>query len=454
MKTWLKLLAFVLMGYACLGRGFAHLGVPLLYIGECVLLAGVLTVVRYGGIGVVARLPIVWIWAAFACWGAVRTIPFLSTYGLDAARDAVTWGYGIFAVIVAGFLLRTGKTMLVVDRYLGWAQWFLILVPVPLVLTYLIDVFIPTPLSGSVSLIQVRAGDAAVHLGGVLAFVMLGLAKEQSTPRRYLYWLKTLLALVGFVISAAIVACASRAALMALITATIVAVMLRPSATFILGSIPIVTAALLLVMVNPTWNMSQGRQVSPQQIFNNFKTSFSSNPSDVDLDDSRQYRLQWWNTILQYTIHGEYLWQGKGFGVNLAQDDEFTVSDDDATRSPHNALLCILARSGVTGLALWAVLQAVFAGSLIRAYLLARRARSNWWTSVNVWLLAYWAAFTVNSAFDVYMESPQGGIPFWSFFGLGIALLYIQSAAHKDGSFGVSRFTNLVASGQPDSPTV
>lgn len=453
MKAWLRLLAFALMGYACLGRGFAHLGVRPLYIGECVLIAGVLTAVRPRGIGVAVRLPIVWIWAAFACWGALRTIPFLGTYGLDAARDAVTWGYGIFAVLVAGFLLTTGQTTSVVcSSYLRWAQWFLILVPVPLVLTYLFGVFVPTPLSASVSLIDVKRGNAAVHLAGVLAFMIVGLADERATHKSYLGWLKTLLALVGFMISAAIVACASRSALLVLITATIVAVMLRPSARFILGSIPIITVALLLVIANPTYTMSQGRELSPQQIFKNFQTSFSSNPRDLDLDETREYRLQWWNTIIQYTIHGEYFWQGKGFGINLGQDDEFNASEDDDTRSPHNAFLCILARSGVIGLALWAVLQAVFVGSLIQAYRAARRARSNWWTSVNAWLLAYWAAFIVNSAFDVYLESPQGGIPFWSFFGLGIALLYVQSTACGDEAFGARRLTNVVASERPRRP--
>jgi len=30
------------------------------------------------------------------------------------------------------------------------------------------------------------------------------------------------------------------------------------------------------------------------------------------------WRVNWWHTIEQYTIHGPYRWTGKGFGVNLA----------------------------------------------------------------------------------------------------------------------------------------
>jgi hypothetical protein len=36
-----------------------------------------------------------------------------------------------------------------------------------------------------------------------------------------------------------------------------------------------------------------------------------------------------------------------------------------------------------------------------------------------IWLLAYWLAFMINAAFDVSLEGPTCGIPFWTIFGLG-----------------------------------
>ena len=36
-------------------------------------------------------------------------------------------------------------------------------------------------------------------------------------------------------------------------------------------------------------------------------------------------RLDWWKEIVTYTINGKYFWTGKGFGVNLADDDGFQV---------------------------------------------------------------------------------------------------------------------------------
>lgn len=35
------------------------------------------------------------------------------------------------------------------------------------------------------------------------------------------------------------------------------------------------------------------------------------------------------------------------------------------------------------------------------------------------WLIAYWLAFMVSASFDVFLEGPMAGIPFWSLFGMG-----------------------------------
>ena len=50
------------------------------------------------------------------------------------------------------------------------------------------------------------------------------------------------------------------------------------------------------------------------------------------------------------------------------------------------------------------------------------------WAAPIVFLLAYWAAFIANIAFDVYLEGPVGGIWFWCLFGIGMAAVRI----HRD----------------------
>ena len=88
--------------------------------------------------------------------------------------------------------------------------------------------------------------------------------------------------------------------------------------------------------------------------------------------------------------------------------------------------MTILARSGVPGAVLWAALQVGFAIALLRAYRRAAHTSADWWARVDLWILACWATFIVNAAFEVSLESPQGGIWFWSLFGFGIAVLRQQ----------------------------
>jgi O-antigen ligase len=127
-------------------------------------------------------------------------------------------------------------------------------------------------------------------------------------------------------------------------------------------------------------------------------------------------------------VFGQYFWTGKGFGVNLADDDGFQVSSPDQAplRSPHNVNMTVLARMGLPGVVVWALLQGCFALALIRAYMRARLTHAHRWAKINLWILGYWCAFHVNAAFDVYIEGPHGGIWFWCLMGAGIAVLESQ----------------------------
>jgi O-antigen ligase len=133
------------------------------------------------------------------------------------------------------------------------------------------------------------------------------------------------------------------------------------------------------------------------------------------------WRLLWWAKIVNYTIGGDYRWMGKGYGINLATDDGFQVSDDDSLRSPHNATMTILARSGVIGLLLWLTLLGTWFAYMTRALLRALRHRERQWYALFAFLIAYLLALLVNGTFDVYLEGPAGGIWFWVVLGCGIA---------------------------------
>ena len=165
-----------------------------------------------------------------------------------------------------------------------------------------------------------------------------------------------------------------------------------------------------------------GREISPSQWFTNLLSIFGSS-SRADLDGTRAYRLAWWSAIMDYTVYGPYFWTGKGFGVNLADDDGFQGTLDHSLRAPHNSHMSVLARMGVPGLVLWVLLQGAFAIGLVRAVREHRRADDRMMADHGAWILVVWAAMMVDTSFDPYLEGPQGGIWFWVVFGLGLVAM-------------------------------
>jgi hypothetical protein len=425
-KSFLAILGIVLIGYAFLGRGFAYLGVPPLFVGEMVLAVGLLTAAVGGGVSSALRSPMSWMLMAFAAWGAVRTIPYWGMYELDALRDGVVWGYGAFALLVASFLPRSGWLSRVPECYRRWLPWLLVWIPVGIMIQHLAGDAVPRIPGPDVKLLAIKSGDTAVHLGGAAAFLLLGLHQVSRWPSNALSSLKEWVWWTAWVAGFLIVATGNRGGLLAVLMAVLVAQSVRPLGNW--GKVALIGGILTVMFFTLNLEIdlpSRSRKVSPNQIFLNLQ-SIPGSSSQEFLEGSKAWRLDWWTHIIDYTVFGEYFWTGKGFGINLADDDGFRIDFGLPLRSPHNGHLTILARAGIPGLVLWVLLQGAFAVSLLCAYLRARRARREWWARIDLWILSYWTAFMVNMAFDVFLEGPQGGIWFWSVFGFGIAALEEQ----------------------------
>lgn len=421
---FLAALGLLLAGYAFLGKGFAYLPAKPVFLGEIVLALGLLAALLGGKVHLVFRSPVAWLLAAFAIDGALRTIPDIPSYGLDALRDAVIWGYAAFTILVAACLLQLGCFRSLVDQYRRWFPWLLFWLPVG----YLAGIFMEGSLplvshSPRVALLELKPGDVAVQLAGIGCFVALGLYKSPAKPsvgfRQILWWL-------AWLVAAALVACMSRGGMVAIALAFALAIFLQPFGGWAKPAALTAVLAAVFLFLNLSFNTGKARRVSVLQIEDNLASIVGGVPATSPLLGTRLWRLKWWKTIVGYTIYGKHFWTGKGFGINLADSDGFQVTADHSLRSPHDANATILARMGVPGLALWLLLQGVFGLSLLRAYFTARASGQDWWSRVDLWILAYWLAFMVNGAFDVFLEGPQGGIWFWSVIGLGVAALEIQ----------------------------
>jgi O-antigen ligase len=87
--------------------------------------------------------------------------------------------------------------------------------------------------------------------------------------------------------------------------------------------------------------------------------------------------------------------------------------------------MTFLARMGVPGLVLWALVQGAWAVGIMRAYLHSRLVSNGPWSGLFLFLGAYWMAHVINASFDVFLEGPMGGIWFWTIYGVGLAAMRI-----------------------------
>jgi len=436
----------LLAGYALFGRSFAYVGVPPVYVGEIALAAGALTTLFITrNVLQLMALRQTWLLFALAAWSACQTVPYVSTYRMDALRDAVLWGYGGFAVMFAAVVLSTDQLGTIVARYGRAILLFVAWVPVLYALVRLFGDYIPTLPGTEVALLSFKMGDAGVHLAGAAAFALtFGTATTfgaaWSQRQKCFFW-------AAWIAGVACVLAQNRGGFLAVVAAVAVLAAVNPMAigrriAVGVGIVTIVVGSLALALTldgnaSPAGS-SDDRTLSGGQFVANL-ASIVSPDADYVLGESRQWRLDWWAAIREYTLWGEYFWTGKGFGVNLADDDGYRGASEDAPlRSPHNAHMTFLARAGVPGIALWILLNVTFAVGLLRAYARARRLGASSWAHLDLWLLAYWTAFLTNASFDVFLEGPQGGIWFWCVFGLGLASLAAQRSLGRDGVRGAT----------------
>lgn len=433
----------LLIGYAFLGKGFAYFGLPPLYVGEMCLALAVVAIL-YSVRQARFSLPLLLL-VLFMAWGVVRTLPYIQTYGLFAIRDGVTWEYGIFAVAVA-LTVRHEHIDRVVALYRRGALLLVWWMPVAAILTISFSGVVPKYPGSPVPFIFYKAGDAGVQLAAIAAFVLLGLYSVRDTApmRQVVLWF-------GWFISAGLAAL-SRSAMLAMATTAACFLFVfsipRVLSLAFVGSV----FAVMLLTVNPEVDLGLGRDVSITQLVANLGSITGGD--DAQLDASKDWRLAWWTKIYTYTVDGPYFWVGKGFGANLATEDGFQVDAQQSLRAPHSVHLEILARAGVPGLVLWALLQVAFAAAMLRAAATARRIKEPAWIPLLGWVFVYWLAALVNGSFDVYLGGPQGGIWFWSMIGFGLALTRMVSERATSAADSATPATAapVIVAGRPTRP--
>ena len=408
--TWLfrLVVAGLVLGYTFGGKSFAYIGVRPVFVGEAgIVLAFLVFVLRRDRFRLLRSKAGMMI-LLLMLYGAVRLMPDIERYGMLALRDSVIWGYAIFAL--AGFLaFRNGKWTRIPQWYGRWAPWILIVLPPALLFSGFMADALPEIAAG-VPLLYLKPGDVGVHLAGLGAFFIVFRFRWARFPAALMWMLWWL--------GAAIVASYNRGGTLAYIIGVGIAWAYRPlrKTHLRVASITIVSwfvgAAALGSFDLVT---SHHRNVSLEQVSENV-LSLVGQSSDERLSSTVSWRLVWWASIVNDALISQRDWFGIGFGPNLAMIQGYDGNAEEGTRSPHNIVMTFLARTGIIGVSIWLILIGMLFVGAYRG--IGRMSPASMQAKDTLaWLLAYWVAMLVNASVDVYIEGPQGGIPFWVLTG-------------------------------------
>jgi hypothetical protein len=397
---------------------------PPLYIGEIALFLGVLVVARSGyGLAMLASLPSILL-VLLISLVTIRTIPYFGIYGMDAARDSVVATYGIFSFVIICLLLeKPDRIIRVLNLYGVFVAVYCFYAFLYFTLAYLgyLSRYGPNFPGTQIPFLSLRPGESASHLAGAAVFALLGLCRVGWTWAIAMFFSISIISI-------------SRGAMLACILPIMLAAFAshqkrRFGIALCLGGVLFALAYSADVSVS----LPGGRSIGPAQMVSGIESILGYSET-ANLDGTKRFRLNWWDTIINYTFNGPYFWTGKGFGVSLAEVDGFLVGLElggPPVRSPHNVNMTILARAGVPGLFIW--LSTCLAWFFILFYnmIIARHRGELAWANIFLWVSSYGAAILIDALFDVALEGPMLGIWFWCIFGFGIAATMIYRAGAK-----------------------
>src|SRR5712691_89557 len=288
--VYLVVLAGVLLGYAMMGKGFAYLGLPPLYIGEMALLTGIFVFLRTGClVGVLTTLPGLLL-AATMAWVLLRTLPFIGDFGVDALRDSVVVTYGGFSFIVIALILEDSRRIdTMMQYYRAFLNIYIPAIPFVFVASWFMGHLLPEMPGTNVGFVRIDPGEVAVHVTGAAVFALVGFRKVSPL------WLLLLL------VSAGMVGIMTRGPMLAEILPITAAVLLlgkwRQLVLFTMAGLMMFGVAYV---VEPVFfhyieaGSTTEHYISTRQLVNNIESIVGRGGEQTE--GTKEWRLQFWNT--------------------------------------------------------------------------------------------------------------------------------------------------------------
>jgi O-antigen ligase len=418
------LLLGTMMGYVLFDRAFAWLHVPgtPLFVGELVILVGLLVLLgMHTQLGAIARtsssMMVVFV---FMAWGTLLLVFGLPTWGEDAIRDAAMWYYGIIAVFVVVLLVSDPQRVNSWLRLFGKIiPWMLVWFPFAIILDAAFIEQFPDVPDSKVSIVAHRTGNIAVMAAVALGFLWL-VDRDSTIFNRRQRTILTVLA--TFVLLFA--AMRNRGGFVAGGVALLIAfVFLRDQRANMAGIMMGVAVVLLTVGLfgNIRVELFDGREVSIDQFLDNAASVVDPAAGGQRQQSTTRWRLAIWGQVLEDVSQDRPI---AGFGPGPDLGKLYNVSGDGELplRNPHNSHVGVLARMGIVGAALWALLWITWLVEIVslRRRLMQRGRSSE--AAVAGWLIISVVAILVNAIFDPTLEGPQVGWWLWAFLGFGIGM--------------------------------
>jgi hypothetical protein len=423
-RKWPNIVAFLVVGYFCLSRSFAYLGIPPLnvFVGEIVLAYFLLfgpktTTGRWTRAAISApslrrlrqRFLMLFAFGVFqVVLGAGRGYPLFT-----AVRDLAFDYYPLYLLLGLCVGLCSPSFLPKVVRLLAWCNGiygllFILFLnrvtwTIPGVSNEVVDVRVfGQPLGSAIALIGLLAFESDLrsvwHLLGLNLFVLLGMQIRGE-------WLAFAVGLLvwGWM-TRRLKRLAMAGAYLMLLFALMYAVDLKLPGpeTRLAGTI----SARDLI----------GRALAP--INPDAASEYTADYQDAE--NTTLWRTVWWAQIW-ISVHETPARALLGFGYGFPLGDLVPFLEGEFIRTPHNVFLYALGYTGWLGLALFIAFQAELARLLWRT----------WKKTNQPFGILFWITSLVFACFTAFFETPYGAIPFYLTVGCAIAPSFIQGTNGK-----------------------
>jgi hypothetical protein len=415
----LTLLVILVAGYWAFGKAFAYIGLYPLYIGEVVMVVGLLALVRFGTIPI-PRNPHFFVFLllfAMCLAQAVFSFLILDQPLLEVFRGLAMIYYGAYAYITFVLIERAREPGTVLERALTEvlpriAPWVLIGSTLSIAgFVYFLHLLPFFPRT-DVPILWYKPTDAVMPLVVMLVAWMRGYLKT-----KYAIWA------AGLILFAA---ARSRSAMLGVSLAFLI-MMWRPTKRMVIAIVAALLIFAILLITDVSISMGY-REISARQFMANAISLVSSEgASDLDATtaENKSWRLSWWTAIINDAATNLRFLVGTGWGDNLANRYGFQIFDEtegvNVLRNPHNAFINVLGKGGWIVATLWLLLHVMVFASLWKV---ARDPLRSVVERDITWIcLVYLTVSLMNGSTDVFLESPQNAIPHWIIIGVSWSLV-------------------------------